>query len=369
MKIKFPVILLILILILLGAGLFLSNKNFRLLPFGNSSSNPTVDSTVKFVSSTITADGVVTAQNQANLNFQIGGKLVYLPFKSGDKVYQGQTIASLDSYSIQEQLKAALNNYRITRNGFDQTKDNINDNYANAQQIYPYNTYAAAGIAGGASSTAVNNAVARIADNSQASLDNSVINVELANYAFQLASITSPLNGIITREDVNVPGINITPMTTFTVADPSTMVFRANVPTESIYYVYEGSMVTMSIDGIQDKINGTVVKVYPSKVILPSGQAVYQIDVTSDQLKKLAKLDMSGRAIIYTNAENVALVPAWTVLSGKYIWVDDNGTPKVKKVATGKIHGNEMEITGGLSSGDKIIINPKYIPVLKYQLL
>lgn len=369
MKVKFSFILIGLIVLLLGAGLFLSNKRINIYPFLYANSKPTVDSTVKFVSSTITADGVVTAQNKANLNFQIPGKLVYLPLKEGDKVYQGQTVASLDSYTIKEQLRAALNNYRITRNGFDQTNDNVKDNLANAQQVYPYNAYAVAGIAGGATSAAVNNAVARIADNSQAGLDNAVVNVELANYAFQLASLTSPLNGIITHEDVTVPGVNVTPMTTFVVADPSTMVFRANVPTESIYYVNEGGMVTMAIDGIQDKINGTVSRIYPSKVVLPSGQAVYQIDIVSDQLKKLAKLDMSGRAIIYTNAENVALVPAWTVLSGKYIWIDENGTPNLKKVTVGKIHGSEIEITGGLSAGDQIIIDPKYIPSLKYQLL
>lgn len=329
----------------------------------------TTTTSVRFVNSTITADGYVTAQNQAKLNFQIGGKLVYLPLKEGDTVYHGQTIASLDSYTIKEQLKAALNNYRTVRNGFDQTKDNVANNVAVAQQTYPYNNYAAAGLSGSGKDTAINDAIARIADNSQASLDNSVINVELANYALQLSSITSPLNGIITHEDVNVPGINITPMTTFVVADPTTMVFRANVPTESIYYVSEGSMVALAVDGLQDKISGTIVKIYPSKVILSSGQAVYQVDIASDELKKSAKLDMSGRAIIYTNSANVALVPAWTVLSGKYIWIDNNGTPELKKVVIGKIHGNEIEITSGLSAGDKIIIDPKYIPSQKYQLL
>ena len=369
MKIKFTFILVGLILLLFGVGLFLSNKNINLSPFSYSSSKPTIESTVKFVSSTITADGIVTAQNKANLNFQIPGKLVYLPLKEGDKVYQGQTVASLDSYTIKEQLRAALNNYRTARNNFDQTKDNVNNNLTNAQQVFPYNSYAVAGIAGGATSTAVNNAVARIADNSQVSLDNSVINVELANYAFQLSVLTSPLNGIVTHEDVSVSGVNITPMTSFVVADPTTMVFRANIPTEKIYYINEGGMVTLAIDGIQNKINGTVMKIYPSKVILSNGQSVYQVDIISDELKKLAKLDMSGRAIIYTNSENVALVPAWTVLSGKYIWVDDNGRPKLIKVKTGKLHGNEIEITEGLLVGDKIIIDPKHISALNYQLL
>ncbi len=329
----------------------------------------TTETTVKFVSSTISADGTVTAQDQATLHFQTNGKLIYLPVKEGDKVYQGQTIAQLDTYQLQRDLTTALNNYRSTRDTFDQTKGDAQNNYLQAQQYYPYNTYAAAGIGGTTETNAINDVVKRILDQNQATLDNSVIKVELANYALQLARLSSPLNGIVTHEDVTVAGQNITSTTNFTVADPATMMFRANIPIEYIYYIAQGSKVTLAIDGLPDKVQGTVVKVYPSKVMLSSGQAVYQVDIQSDQLKKRAKLDEAGTAIISTNAQNVALVPAWTVLGGQYIWVDNGEKPELKKVKTGKTHNNEIEILDGLSVGDKIIIDPKDISALKYQIL
>ena len=102
---------------------------------------------------------------------------------------------------------------------------------------------------------------------------------------------------------------------------------------------------------------------------MPGGEAVYPVDIQSDALKKYAKLEQTGTAIIPTNSKNMALVPAWTVLSGKYIWVNDNGTPDLRQVASGKIHGNEMEIIRGLTPGDRIITDPKYIQSLKYHLL
>ncbi|MGD0523456.1 MAG: efflux RND transporter periplasmic adaptor subunit, partial [Candidatus Microgenomates bacterium] len=319
---------------------------------------------VEFVSSVITADGSVTAQNQATLSFQTSGKLVYLPFKEGDKVFAGQTIAKLDTYALQRQLTAALNTYRATRDTFEQSQENAGDNILKTQISPTYSN-----VNGIDNSTAVNQAIQRIGDQSQASLDNSVVNVELANYALQLSTLTSPLGGIITHEPVTTPGINITPATAFTVADPDSMVFRANVLTQDIYYISEGSTVSIAVDGIQNKLDGTVVKIYPSKVTLSNGKSVYQIDIESDGLKKLAKLDQTGTAIINTNSENVALVPAWTVLAGKYIWIDNNGTPDLREVTAGKIHGNKIEITGGLTSTDKIIVDPKFISSLKYQLL
>jgi multidrug efflux pump subunit AcrA (membrane-fusion protein) len=331
--------------------------------------SPTITTTAKFVNSIISVGGTVTAQSQARLYFQTSGKLVYLPFKEGDTVSVGQTIAQLDTYQLQRQLSAALNTYRATRDSFDQVQANNADNVLKMQQTYPYDYYTRAGLSGSVADTAISDTIKRIADQNQATLDNSVINVELVNYALQLSRLSSPLNGIILHEDVTVPGINITPATTFTVADPDTMVFRANVPMGSIYYIAEGNTVTLAVDGVQDKITGTVTKIYPSKVILANGQSVYQVDIVSDQLKKLAKLDEAGTALISTNAKNVALVPAWTVLGGKYIWIDHNGTPRLQQVTAGKIHGNEIEITKGLTSEDRIIIDPQFISKQKYSLL
>ncbi len=364
---KLPVYIVI-VLVLVAALIVV--KGYAMFSSGRINPNSiTTTSTVRFVSSTITADGTVTAQNIAMLHFQTGGKLTYLPVKEGDKVYQGQTVAELDTYQLQRQLSSALNTYRSTRDTFDQTQANSQNNYLQAQQTYPYNVFNAAGIGGTTETGAINDIVKRIIDENQANLDNSVINVELANYALQLSTLTSPLQGIVIHEDVNVSGQNITPATTFTVADLDTMVFRANIPMESIYYIAEGSSVRLAIDGLPNKINGTVVKIYPSKITLQNGQNVYQVDIQSDDLKKQAKLDESGTAIINTDVQNVALVPAWTVLGGKYIWVEDNGRPNLKQVTVGKIHGNDMEVTSGLAPNEKIIINPKYIPSLQYQIL
>ncbi len=328
--------------------------------------NSTITSTVKFVESTIITSGVVTAQNQAKLAFQTSGKLTYLPFKEGDKVRSGQTVAKLDSYALQRQLSAALNNYKSTRDTFDQVQDNAKTGVLQGSQKYSLQVTNKGGFD---VDSVIGDIVKRILDQNQATLDNSVINVELANYALQLSTLTSPLDGIITHQDVNVAGVNITPSTSFIVADPESMIFRANVPANSIYYVTLGSQVDLAIDGIPEKINGVVSKIYPTKVTLPNGQSVYQVDILSDELKDNAKFDQTGTAIISTNAKNVALVPAWTVLNGKYIWVEVNGAPQLKEITIGKVHDNEIEIVSGLSTEDKVIADPKNITVKLYSIL
>jgi len=326
---------------------------------------------VKSVDSTIAAEGVVTAQDEADLHFQTAGKLVFLPLKEGDQVSQGQTVAQLDTYDLQQQLTAALNNYRSTRDQFDQAQINQQTNLTQNVQRGQDNFYGA-GLAGGADPTTtnyLNDFAKRIVDQNQANLDNSVITVQIANYALQMATLTSPLTGIVTHEDVTVSGQNVTPATIFTVADPTTKVFRANVPATYIDYINEGMNASVILDGIQNKINGTIVKIYPSKVTLADGQQVYQVDIQSDDIKSQGKLDQGGTAIIMTNAQNVMLIPAWTVLSGRHVWVDENGTPKLRSITVGAIHGSDIEVTGGLSKNDKVITDPKAIPAKEYPVL
>ncbi|HSX08613.1 MAG TPA: efflux RND transporter periplasmic adaptor subunit [Candidatus Saccharimonadales bacterium] len=317
---------------------------------------------VKSIDSTIIADGTVTAQDTADLHFQTGGKLVSLPFKEGDTVTQGQTIAQLDTYIIQQQLQQALNTYQSTRDTFDQAQANSQDNALQNQQrtllASPTNA-----------DNAINDAVKRIVDQNQANLNNSVIAVQIANYAFQLATITSPINGVITHEDVKVAGQNVGPTTTFSVADPTTKVFRANVPASDIDYIAVGMNANVMLDGIQKKISGTITNIYPSKVTLTNGESVYQVDIASDDIKSDGKLDQAGSVIIMTNAQNVILIPAWTVLSGKYVWVDNNGTPELKTIKVGSTHGSDIEVTSGLSKNDRVITDPKAIPAKNYPIL
>lgn len=324
----------------------------------------TESASIKPVSSEISADGIITSENQATLHFQTGGKLIYLPFKEGDTISQGQIIAQLDTYALQRQLTQALNNYKVSRDTFDQTQQNSQNNVLqNQQKPVIINPQMDQG-------NAINDAVKRIIDTNQADLNNSVLAVELADYAQQLATLTSPLNGIVTHEDVTVPYQNVTPTTSFTVIDPSTMVFRSYVSDTDIDYVSEGATATIVLDGSQIPVNGTVTRIYPTKITLPNGQQGYQVDINSNAINQQSKLDQNGTALINSNTnQNVILVPAWTVLAGKYIWVEENNIPVLKTITTGKQHGELIEVVNGLTSHDNVITNPKIIPEKKYMLL
>jgi multidrug efflux pump subunit AcrA (membrane-fusion protein) len=321
----------------------------------------TVD--VNSISEQILATGSIAAQNQAVLNFQIGGKLIYVPFKEGDQVYQGQTIAQLDASDLQRKLQLALNTYQSTRDSFDQTKDNSQTKVLQGSQQFVLDTQNKAGVSGQGETDIINNTVTRILDQNQANLNISVLNVQLANSAMQLSTLTSPINGIVLHEDVTTAGVNITPATSFVVADPNSMVFSANVRQQDIDFISVGNTVNVSLDAMKGQsMQGVVDKIYPQKIVLLNGDQVYRVDIKVNNLPSSVQFGQSGTVLIKSNFnQKVILVPSWTVLSDSNVWVSSNGKPVLKKINVGDTINGQTEVLGGLSDTDKVITNPESI--------
>ena len=321
---------------------------------------------VKTIESQISALGTIHSQNEATLHFQTAGKVVYLPYKIGDKVYQGATIAQLDTYALQRQLSAALNTYRSTRDTFDQTQANNQNGNLQSQQKYNLDYYTPSAVN---NTDVINSIVKRVLDQSQATLDNSVINVELANYALQLATLTSPINGVITAEDITTPNVNVTPLITFSIADPTAPLFKAHVAASDIDYVNVGAQVTIQLNGLNQSLHGVVTQVEPQKLTDTSGD-YYIVDIESSQLQKYGKLGQTGNVLINnTLSGQHLLIPTWTILNHSYVWVLDNNHPMLKKIVIGQTHGDNTEILDGLKSNEQIITNPQQLAKTNYSIL
>lgn len=324
---------------------------------------------VKQVTSEILANGTVSSQNQATLAFLTSGRLTYLPFKEGDSVSQGQTIANLDTYALQRQVEIAANAYKITVNSTDQTQENFQAGIIEGQQRLALdqtnkNDYSAI-----TEAQVVTDTIKRIVDNSQITKNSAQLNVDLANYAESLATLTSPINGIITRQDVNVSNVNVTPSTMFVVSDPSAMVFRAQVSDQDIDFVSVGTTATVHINGNKQEFTGTIIQIHPQKQII-NGQGTYMVDIAIQGLQDVTRLDQGGFAKIKNNTNTTTkLVPVWVVLDNQYVWVKENGKNALKHVTVGKIHGNMIEVLDGLNTQDTVIVNPESVISSLYSII
>jgi RND family efflux transporter MFP subunit len=346
---------------------------FTVTIFANAYKTPKTETTnIQTVGSEILASGSTDVQTKATLNFQTGGKLTYLSVKEGDTVYQGQTIATLDTFALQKQLQIMANNYQIAKNSANQAQEGQQAGVLEGQQRTALDQTNKQGYSAVPETQLIYDNIKRIVDNATLTQNNAQIGIDIANYSIQLAGLTSPINGVVMHEDVTTSGVNITPVTSFVIADPASMIFAANVRQQDIDFISVGNRAKITIDGKAGLvITGIVDKIYPQRVILPTGESVYRVDIKADGLNQnTALVGQAGTVLIKSNfSEKVMLVPSWAVLSENFVWVLENNKPVLKEVTVGETTNGQTEILKGLSQTDKVITNPESIISKRYQII
>lgn len=207
----------------------------------------------------VSASGKIRAGKQVDLKFQTSGKLIWVGVKEGDKVKPWQVIAKLDTYELERKLKDVLLSYNKERNDFEE------EFRVTYREQTPY--------------TALTDTVKRILEKNQWDLDKAVVDVELKDYALELATLTTPITGIITHIDTSVAGVNITPATAvFTVSDPSSLEFVAEVDEVDIINLYEGEEAVITLDSQSDRlIESKIKRISFSSIKTSGGGTAYEV--------------------------------------------------------------------------------------------
>jgi multidrug efflux pump subunit AcrA (membrane-fusion protein) len=164
-------ILLIFILIAISSvGLYAYQKT------GSATKTATKSTAVKMGSLKISfaIDGKTSIERR-DLKFTVNGKISRINVKEGQEVKRGQLLMSLDTQDVQKNLQKDLKDFLITRNSFEQT----------TQVTYPSGGY-------------VDNkdTIKRVLENTQYSLDKSVLDVEIRNIALKESYLYAPIDGL-----------------------------------------------------------------------------------------------------------------------------------------------------------------------------
>ncbi|MCL4389807.1 MAG: efflux RND transporter periplasmic adaptor subunit [Patescibacteria group bacterium] len=290
---------------------------------------------------TLSLSGQIAADQDEVLTFQTGGQLAWVGVKVGDHVQKYQAIASLDQRVLQKNLETALNSYLTNRWTFEQTKDNYNGQ-------------------------AVTTAIQRILDQSQFSLNNTVISVQLADLAKQFANLYAPFSGIVVRVDAPDPGVNVTALTTgFEIINPDSLYFSATADQTDVVNLSASAAGQITLDAYPDQNldsritsiaftpkTGETGTVYEVKMTLPS----YQLSATSYKLR----LGMTGDVNFVTRETPDALaVPTKDIHTNpdgsKYVLVKQQNKSVVRPITIGEVYDSQTQINSGLVVGDQVI--------------
>ena len=327
---------------------------------------------------TVSASGQVTTANNVNITIQASGVIKEVLVKNGDKVAQGQTLATLtlDAASQQKQA-AAYASYLSAKNSLDSAYAKINSLQAGEFK---------------ANQTFINDAVARslktddptyIQENAlwlqaEADYKNQVSVIAQAQAALNSAALTlSQTSSTITAPaGGEIRGLTITPGAIVTVTTSSANAMGASQVLGSVYQpgpiqaqvniseidsvkVAEGQKVTMTLDAFPNlTFTGKVVSINTNGVT-SSGVTNYPAVISFDTEGDRIYPNMGVSAKIITGVKNdVILVPSAAVYNTNEqttVRILKNGNVNSVPVEAGDSNDTQTEIKSGVSEGDTVI--------------
>lgn len=179
--------------------------------------------------------------------------------------------------------------------------------------------------------------------------------------------IKSPIDGIVLAAEA--PEGSVVPMgaLVFQIGSYGEMYLSSDILVDDIADVKEGSEVFISNEdlGIND-VRGTVRKIHPQAFSKMSDLGIEQkririeisIDEEIDGLRPGYDMDIK---IITAGSQGTLLIEEKAVFEQKdntYVFVDDNGTARLRQIEKGLESNDMIEVIKGLQEGEKVILSP-----------
>lgn len=324
------------------------------------------------MSNYITATGTIEPMTEVEVGTQVSGIIdkIYVDYNS--VVKKGELIAEMDKVTLQSELQSAKATYDGNKAEYDyQKKCYERQKKLYGKQLISETSY---------EETEYNYLRAKSAwEQSKAALAKAERNLSYA-------TITSPIDGVVTSRDVEegqtVASGFETP-TLFTIAaDLTKMQVVADVDEADIAGVEEGARVTFTVDAYPDDVfEGTVRQIRLGSTNSTSGTSAtssttvvtYEVVIVADNPDLKLKPRLTANATIYTlTKENVLTVSSKALRftpqkdfvgnrkildceSRPKIWTLENGTFTAHPVRIGLSDGSKTEIVSGLAENVTVV--------------
>lgn len=289
----------------------------------------------------ISSSGKTAADRAVNLKFQTSGKLAWVKVKEGDSVSAYQAIAGMDVREVQKSLEKALRDYSSERNDFEETW-RVTYGSKKPEQ-------------------ALTDTVKRVLEKNQWDLEKAVLDVELKHLAVEYATLVSPIDGIVTHIDTPIAGVNVTPAgAVFSVADPTSVIFEANVDELDVGDLTIGQEAQILLDAYPAaSYSGTISFISYTSEQSSGGATVFPVKITFRNPPENLRFGLNGDINIITRQmDNVLTAPLEAIRDdqkGEYVYTKKEGKFKKVPVETSFRSEEEVVIASGLKEGDVVV--------------
>jgi HlyD family secretion protein len=314
-----------------------------------------------------TKAGTIKARRRAKMSPEVGGRVVEVPYREGDRVEAGAVILRLNDASQRAQMalareahKAARASYREAcivrdraRRELERKRKLAEQDILGADALDRFESQYEGAVA------SCNALSARVAE-AEAQID--LATAELAKY-----ELHAPFDGVIAELDVQV-GEWVTPSPPLLIApavvdliDPESLYVSAPMDEVDSAAIRTGQAVRVTIDSYPgQEFAGQVVRVAPYVLDVEAQNRTVEIEVELDDAELSAQLLPGTSAdveVILDVHEQALRVPAPALLEGDRVLVVEDDTLVERSVEVGLRNWDWAEITRGLGPGERVVVS------------
>ena len=323
-----------------------------------------VEVTKQDVTTTVTATGTIEPVTSVDVGTQVSGIVSKLYVDYNSVVKAGQIIAELDRTNLISELSSAQANLKSAQSDLDYQKTN----YERFKALYDKGLI-----------SANDYEQARLAYiKSQQTVTHQKESVKKAQTNLGYATITSPIDGVVLKKEVEegqtVASSFNTP-TLFTIArDLTDMRVIADVDEADIGEVKEGQRVSFSVDAFpNDTFEGAVTQVR-QQATTESNVVTYEVVISAPNQDLKLKPGLTANVVIYTlEMPDVLAIPSKALRfkpseamlnegetitdidSPLKVWTKEGPNLKAIAIQTGVTNGTLTQVTSGLQAGTMVI--------------
>ena len=320
----------------------------------------------------LTASGYVVAQTRAAVASKATGRLVQLNVREGSQVKKGDLLAQLDASDIVAAKTQAQASIRQAEAGVAQANVELMNAEVELKRSLGLQSQ------GFISAQAIDTARNRVAM-AKAAYQSAKMGVGVAQSALKVqqvnqdyTEIRAPFDGVVLVKNANVGDI-ITPFSNaagsqgavVTMADMSTLEVEADVSESNLAKAQIGQPVEITLDALPDnRFRGSIVSIVPT---VDRAKATVMTKIRFEKLDPRVLPEMSAKVTILSKAITDADQKPILALNPKAI-IERDGLKQVFRinddklellpVSTGRKIGDNLEVTGNIKSGDKLVLSP-----------
>lgn len=273
--------------------------------------------------------GVVRADTEVPLSFNLGGKVLAIRCRNGERVRKGQVLLLVDStqtYQAYLTAKASLNQ--------------AEDAYRRLKQLYNKGTLAEV------KWVEINTKL------QQARAMEAAARTELNN-----CRLTAPIDGVVADLDLQVGQMIAPGITALKVLQTDALHVLFSVPEQEIKWLRNGQPARVILTSVVDTIPAKVI--YTALVSDPLTHACEVHVAFSENADVLPGMAAKVELALNADRQELIVLPAHAVSidkNGHYVWSIQSNTVHKRRVSVGSYVANGVVITDGLSVGDKVVV-------------